>query len=102
MTNTTLPNFRESDFILRNFRFDSKEVLPELRQHYLTFGTARKDAKGTITNAVLLLHNTTGTARTWLEPSLAQELFGPGQPLDAAEHFLIAPDIIGFGQSSKP
>ena len=53
-------------------------------------------------SAVLLIHNTTGTAKTWLEPALADELFGPGQPLDAARHFLIIPDIIGFGRSSKP
>src|SRR6185503_2872564 len=60
------------------------------------------DAAGRVGNAVLLLHNTTGTAKTWLEPALADELFGAGQPLDAARYFLIIPDIIGFGKSSKP
>jgi homoserine O-acetyltransferase len=102
MTETNLPHFRESDFTIRNFRFDSGEVLPELRQHFLTFGTQQKNAQGAVTNAVLLIHNTTGTAATWFEPSLANELFGPGQPLDATKHFLITPDIIGFGKSSKP
>ncbi len=95
MTDTNWPNLREDDFILKNFRFASGETLPELRQHYITLGTPRADA-------VLLIHNTTGTAKSWLEPALANELFGPGQPLDAARHFLIIPDIIGFGGSSKP
>ena len=95
MTDTNWPNLHEDDFILKNFRFASGETLPELRQHYITLGTPRADA-------VLLIHNTTGTAKSWLEPALANELFGPGQPLDAARHFLIIPDIIGFGGSSKP
>jgi len=99
---SALPNFHENDFVIRNFRFASGELLPELRQHYLTFGTPQKDSSGHVTNAVLLIHNTTGTARTWLEPSLAGELFGRGQPLDAEQFFLIVPDIIGFGGSSKP
>ena len=102
MTDTNWPNLRESDFIIRDFRFASGETLPELRQHYITLGTPKADASGRISNAVLLIHNTTGTAKTWLEPALADELFGPGQPLDAARHFLIIPDIIGFGRSSKP
>jgi homoserine O-acetyltransferase len=97
-----LPNLRESDFILRDFRFQSGQVLPELRQHYLTLGTPRTNARGEIENAVLLIHNTTGTARTWLEPGLAGELFGPGQPLDAAAYYIVIPDIVGFGKSSKP
>jgi homoserine O-acetyltransferase len=97
MTERTWPNLREDDFILRDFRFASGETLPELRQHFVTLGTPRTDAAGRIVNASLLIHNTTGTAKTWLEPAL-----GPGQPLDAAENFLIIPDIIGFGRSSKP
>ena len=95
MTETGWPDLRESDFIIRDFRFASGETLPELRQHYLTLGTPGADA-------VLLIHNTTGTAKTWLEPAMAGELFGPGQPLDAARHFIVIPDIIGFGRSSKP
>ena len=101
MTNA-LPNLRESDFIIKDFRFLSGQVLPELRQHFITLGTPQKNGKGEIENAVLLIHNTTGTAKTWLEPGLAGELFGPGQPLDASRHYIVIPDIIGFGQSSKP
>jgi homoserine O-acetyltransferase len=96
------PDLRENDFALKDFRFASGQTLPLLRQHYVTFGTPRKNAAGETGNAVLLIHNTTGTARTWLEPGLAGELFGEGQPLDAGKHFLIVPDCIGFGQSSKP
>ena len=102
MTDTNWPNLRESDFIIRDFRFASGETLPELRQHYITLGTPQANAAGRVTNGVLLIHNTTGTAKTWLEPSLADELFAPGQPLDATRYFLIIPDIIGFGRSSKP
>src|SRR3954467_2388350 len=97
MTDTNWPNLHERDFIIRDFRFLSGETLPELRQHYLTFGTPKTDAGGRISNAVLLIHNTTGTAKTWLEPALADELFAPGQPLDAERYFMIIPDIIGFG-----
>ena len=102
MTDATFPNLRESDFVLNDFRFASGQTLPELRQHFITLGTPRKNATGDIENAVLLLHNTTGTAKTWLEPGLGGELFGAGQPLAAARHFIFIPDIIGFGKSSKP
>jgi homoserine O-acetyltransferase len=95
MTEPHWPNLRESDFILRDFAFASGETLPELRQHYLTLGSPERPT-------VLLIHNTTGTAKTWLEPGLGDELFGPGQPLDAGKHFIVMPDIIGFGKSSKP
>ena len=80
MTDTNWPNLRESDFIIRDFRFASGETLPELRQHHITLGTPKADAGGHVANAVLLIHNTTGTAKTWLEPALADELFAPGQP----------------------
>lgn len=102
MSETLLPGLREADHVIADFRFASGEVLPELRQHYLTLGTPRHDDAGRITNAVLLLHNTTGSAKGWLEPGLAGELFGAGQPLDAARYFLVMPDAIGFGGSSKP
>lgn len=92
----------EADFILENFRFRNGEQLSGLRQHYLTLGEPRHDAQGRITNAVLLLHNTTGSSKSWLGPDLGGELFGPGQPLDIAEYFIVMPDAIGFGQSSKP
>jgi len=92
----------DADFIIENFRFRSGESLPTLRQHYLTLGEAKRDADGRVTNAVLLLHNTTGSGKSWLLPELAGELFGPGQPLDATQYFIVMPDAIGFGQSSKP
>jgi homoserine O-acetyltransferase/O-succinyltransferase len=98
----TLPNLREGDFLIQDFRFRSGQTLPELRQHFITLGTPQKNAAGEIENAVLLIHNTTGTAKTWLEPGLGGELFGPGQPFDAALHYIVIPDCIGFGQSSKP
>ena len=70
----TYPDQRESDFVIKDFRFGSGETLPELRQHFITIGTPQRDAAGQVTNAVLLIHNTTGTAKTWLEPTLAGEL----------------------------
>ena len=93
---------RSTDFIIKDFAFGSGEQLPELRQHFMTLGEPQRDAKGEITNAILLLHNTTGSSKGWLVPDLAGELFGPGQPLDASKYFLILPDAIGFGGSSKP
>lgn len=102
MTDTGWPNQQEDDFVIRNFRFGSGETLDELRLHYLTLGTPRRNATGAVVNAVLLLHNTTGNARSWLAPSLADALFAPGQPLDATRHFIVMPDAIGFGRSSKP
>ena len=96
------PNYQEDDFILGNYRFRSGEVLPELKLHYRTLGTARRNAAGGIINGVLLLQGNTGTGANWLRPSLADELFAPGQPLDAAQHLIIMPDAIGRGGSSKP
>jgi homoserine O-acetyltransferase len=93
---------RNHDFIIRDFAFQSGEQLPELRQHYMTLGEPRRGPDGAIDNAVLLLHNTTGSSKGWLTADLAGELFGPGQPLDASKYFLIMPDAIGFGGSSKP
>jgi homoserine O-acetyltransferase len=93
---------QEGDFIIQDFLFQSGEPLPELRQHYLTLGEPRRNAQGEIVNAVLLLHNTTGSGKGWLAAELAGELFGAGQPLDASQYFLIMPDAIGFGSSSKP
>src|SRR5487761_670757 len=99
---TKWPNYREGDFILRNYVFRSGESLPELTLRYRTLGTAKRNAAGKITNGVLLLQGNTGTGANWLRPSLADELFLPGQPLDAANYFLIMPDAIGRGGSSKP
>lgn len=87
---------------ITNFGFESGEILSELRLHYSTLGTAQYDAAGHICNAVLLLHSSAGNRRHWLSGLLGSELFGPGQPLDAARYFIVIPDLIGHGQSSKP
>jgi homoserine O-acetyltransferase/O-succinyltransferase len=96
------PHYREDDFILRDFVFTSGEVLPALRLHYRTIGVPRRDASGMIVNGVLLLQGNTGTGANWLRPSLADELYGPSQALDAQRYFLIMPDALGRGGSSKP
>jgi homoserine O-acetyltransferase len=96
------PNYREDDFVLRNYVFGSGETLAELRLHYRTIGTEKRDAAGRIVNGVLLLQGNTGTGANWFRPSLADELFRPGQPLDPAQYFIIMPDAIGRGGSSKP
>jgi homoserine O-acetyltransferase len=92
----------EGDAVLRDFRFASGERLPEIRIHYATLGTPRRDAKGAVTNAVMILHGTGGTGRQFLQPQFASELFGPGQPLDIARYYIILPDNLGHGSSSKP
>jgi homoserine O-acetyltransferase len=96
------PNQREGDFFIKDFRFGSGETLAELKLHYVTIGTPRKNAAGDVENAVLLIHNTSGGSKNWMTPGLAGELFGAGQPLDASRYFLVIPDSIGFGGSSKP
>jgi len=92
----------EGDFLIRDFRFASGESLPELRLHYRTFGTPRADAHGVVRNAVLILHGTGGSGASLVRAEFAGELFGPGQPLDAARFFIVLPDGIGHGKSSKP
>lgn len=92
----------EGDFVMHNFRFASGESLPELRIHYRTVGQPQRDAQGVVRNAVLILHGTTGSGAQFIRPEFAGELFGAGQPLDAARFFLILPDGIGHGRSSKP
>ena len=99
---TQWPNYREADFSIKDYRFASGELLPELRLHYRTMGTPRRDVAGQIVNGVLLLQGNTGTGANWLRPSLADELYGPGQPLDATQYFFIMQDAIGRGGSSKP
>jgi len=96
------PNYREDDFILNNYRFAGGEVLPELKLHYRTMGVPQRNAAGKIVNGLLLLQGNTGTGENWLRPSLADELFGPGQPLDARDYFIIMQDALGRGGSSKP
>src|SRR3989454_2235196 len=89
-------------FVIHNFRFASGEVLPELRLHYRTLGQPRRDAAGRGRHAVLVLHGTGGSGAQFLSPLFAGELYGAGQPLDTATHYLILPDNVGHGRSSKP
>ena len=91
-----------ADFVLRNFRFADGESLPELRIHYIALGTPRRDAKGMVRNAVLVLHGTTGSGGGFMSRTFAGELFGPGQLLDTSRFFVVLPDGIGHGASSKP
>ena len=79
---TVWPNYREADFILKDYRFSDGKVLPELTLHYRTMGLPRKNAAGKIVNGVLLLQGNTGTGENWLRPSLADELFGRFEQLD--------------------
>src|SRR5690348_3778663 len=92
----------EADYVIRNFQFSKGETLPELRIHYRTLGTPKKDAKGIVRNAVLIGHGTTGSGAQFIRPEFAGELFGAGQPLDATKFFIVLPDGIGHGKSSKP
>lgn len=91
----TYPNLSDGIWTVRDFRFKSGTVLPELKLAYTTLGNPQGEA-------VLLLHGTTGTGRGLLAPVFGGELFGPGQPLDASKYFVILPDAIGHGRSSKP
>ncbi|HKM89445.1 MAG TPA: alpha/beta fold hydrolase [Candidatus Acidoferrales bacterium] len=93
---------QEGDYIARDFHFKSGETLAELRLHYMTLGTPATDSSGRVTNAVLILHGTGGSGRTFLQPQFAGVLFGPGQLLDTNRYFIILPDNIGHGKSSKP
>src|SRR5437660_3435168 len=92
----------ESDFTIHDFKFASGETLPELRVHYRTLGKPEKDAQGKTTNAVLIMHGTTGSGGQFIRPEFAGELFGAGQPLGAMKFFIVMPDGIGHGKSSKP
>jgi len=92
----------EADFSIHDFHFDSGQVLPELRVHYRTLGQPRRDDHGIVRNAVLIMHGTTGSGAQFLRPEFAGELFGQGQPLDVSRYFIVLPDGIGHGKSSKP
>jgi homoserine O-acetyltransferase len=94
--------FVQGDYVLRDFRFSTGETLPDLRLHYTTLGTPQRDAAGVVRNAVLVLHGTNGSGANFTGDAFAGTLFGPGQPLDAARYFLILPDNVGHGRSSKP
>ena len=93
---------KDSLYVAHNFRFGTGDTLPELKLHYLTLGSPHRNADGRVDNAVLLLHGTGGSRRTLLVPQFSDVLFGPGQPLDISRYFLIFPDDIGQGDSSKP
>ena len=96
------PEQREGDVVVKEFRFTSGESLPEVRLHYTTLGTPHRNAAGEIDNAVLALHGTTGTGKAFLLPTLGPELFAEGAPLDAKRYFVILPDGLGRGGSTKP
>lgn len=89
------PTPREASFVLKDFRFHTGQVLPELRMNYVTIGSPTGEP-------VLVLHGTAGSAQSMLTPAFASELFGPGQPLDASRYFIVIPDSVGHGKSSKP
>jgi homoserine O-acetyltransferase len=92
----------EGDVVLKDFRFGSGETLPELRIHYTTLGKPHRDSGGEIDNAVMVLHGTGGSGQQFLRPQFADELYGAGQPLDIGKYWIILPDNIGHGKSSKP
>src|SRR5205809_4208024 len=107
------PAPNEGDYTVRDFKFTSGETVPELRLHYRTLGKPEKDAQGVTRNAVLIMHGTTGSSAQFVErrpflptdlprPEFADELFAKGQPLDATKFFIVLPDGIGHGKSSKP
>ena len=92
----------EGDYVVANFRFASGETLPELRLHYTTLGKPHRDAQGRVNNAVLILHGTGGSGHSFLVERFAGVLFGKGQLLDSSRFYIILPDGIGHGGSSKP
>ena len=89
------PAPKQGDWIARDFKFHTGETMPELRLHYTTVGEPTGQP-------VLVLHGSGGSAASMLTPAFAGELFGPGQPLDASKYYIIIPDGIGHGKSSKP
>ena len=92
----------QGDYVIRDFPFAAGGSLAELKLHYRTLGQPRRNAAGRVVNAVLVLHGTTGSGAQFIRPEFAGELFGAGQLLDAATHFIVIVDNIGHGQSSKP
>src|SRR5579871_305578 len=95
-------DIHEGDYIARDFHFQSGESMPELTLHYMTLGTPVRDASGRVTNAILIMHGTGGSGRQFLRPQFADVLFRPGGLLDPTRYFIILPDDIGHGKSSKP
>ena len=93
---------REGDVVLKDFRFRDGESLPQLKIHCTTLGSPHRNAAGQIDNAVMVLHGTGGDGKQFLRPQFADELYGPGEPLDIRKYYIILPDNIGHGKSSKP
>ena len=102
VANAQSPAGQDGDYTIRDFRFASGETLAALKLHYRTLGKPRRDASGVVRNAVLIMHGTTGAGTQFLSPSFANELFGAGQPLDTTRYYIILPDAIGHGWSSRP
>src|SRR5260221_13991132 len=89
------PAPKQGEWIAKDFKFHTGQTMPELKLHYTTIGEPTGQP-------VLVLHGTGGSAASMLTPSFAGELFGPGQPLDASKYYIIIPDSLGHGKSSKP
>jgi len=96
------PVVQQGDYVAHDFHFRSGESLPEMKLHYRTLGAPHRDAQGHVDNAVMILHGTGGTGAQFLVGYFAGVLFGPGQLLDTAKYYIILPDDIGHGGSSKP
>jgi homoserine O-acetyltransferase len=94
--------FPGRDYVIHNFKFESGETLPELRMHYVTLGQPRKDAGGIVRNAVIINHGTTGSGSTFIGHTWGDQSYGPGQILDTSKFYIVIPDGIGHGASSKP
>lgn len=92
----------QGDFVIKDYKFVSGETLPELKLHYVTLGTPQKNKDGLVTNAVIILHGTGGSSTQFMSRGFAGQLFSKGQLLDAEKYFIILPDNIGHGASSKP
>jgi homoserine O-acetyltransferase len=99
---TNFPPPFEGNYVIHNFHFKSGETLPELKMHYRTLGKPSVDSNGRVRNAVLIMHGTTGDGLQFFRSEFCNELFGKGQPLDVTRYYVILPDDIGHGQSSKP
>src|SRR5260370_10649646 len=96
------PAPQDGNFVVKDFQFKSGERMQEVRLHYYALGKPQQDASGKVGNAVLILHGTGGSGKQFLTANFAGVLFGPGQLLDAAKYFIILPDNLGQGQSSRP
>lgn len=102
MASVNWPEPREGDFMINNFQFNDGQSLQELRLHYRTLGSPKKDKHGRTSNAVLVMHGTTSSSAQFFCDAFAGQLFNKGQLLSGEEYFVIVPDAIGHGKSSKP